>query len=157
MICGWFIKCMPLVTRNQITVWWLPPILVRAVSDFKEVLTRFFQSEVKNITYCKWHFSIIYYDTYNLSDLAKISPHILNPERFALHLATFLVSKYPHIGKAFVTVEQLRWSRICLTQDKQSGHPHSFHRDGNDKRVVKVEVTTFNQSYVNMFLFVVIM
>jgi len=78
--------------------------------------------------------------------LAKISPHILNPERFALHLATFLVSKYAHISKAFVTVEQLRWTRIRITGEKSSadgdddGHSHSFHRDGNDKRVAKVEV-----------------
>jgi urate oxidase len=77
-----------------------------------------------------------------LLDLAKISPHILNPERFALHLATFLVSKYAHISKAFVTVEQLRWTRI-REGDKPLGHPHSFHRDGNDKRVVKVEVIKF--------------
>lgn len=76
--------------------------------------------------------------------LAKISPHILNPERFALHLATFLVSKYAHITKAFVTVEQLRWTRICTTGELEKpsdeGHFHSFLRDGNDKRVVKVEI-----------------
>lgn len=81
------------------------------------------------------------------SDLAKISPHILNPERFALHLATFLVSKYAHISKAFVTVEQLRWTRIRITGENPSvdtDHPHSFLRDGNDKRLVKVEVRMFN-------------
>jgi len=76
--------------------------------------------------------------------LAKISPHILNPERFALHLATFLVSKYSHISKAFVTIEQLRWTRIFIKGDNKpvddNGHPHSFLRDGNDKRVVKVEL-----------------
>ncbi|KAF8799152.1 uricase [Phlegmacium glaucopus] len=73
--------------------------------------------------------------------LAKISPHILNPERFALHLATFLVSKYAHISKAFVTVEQLRWTRIRVTgETSDQGHSHSYQRDGDDKRVVKVEV-----------------
>jgi len=74
--------------------------------------------------------------------LAKISPHILIPERFALHLATFLVSKYAHIRKAFVTIEQLRWTRITTGNkfSDDAGHPHSFHRDGNDKRVVKVEL-----------------
>ncbi|CAK5269050.1 unnamed protein product [Mycena citricolor] len=69
--------------------------------------------------------------------LAKVSPHVLNPERFALHLGTHLVSKYAHIHKAFVSVEQLRWSRIPV--DGQA-HPHSFLRDGDEKRIVKVEV-----------------
>ncbi|RDB16404.1 Uricase [Hypsizygus marmoreus] len=78
---------------------------------------------VKNITYY----------------LAKVSPHILNPERFALHLGTHLVSRYAHIHKAFVTVEQLRWSRIPVA-DEAKGHTHAFFRDGEDKRVVKVEV-----------------
>ncbi|THU91377.1 uricase [Dendrothele bispora CBS 962.96] len=80
---------------------------------------------VKNITYY----------------LAKTSPHILNPERFALHLGTHLVSKYAHIHKAFVTIEQLRWTRIPVETDGQSEpHAHSFYRDGEDKRIVKVEV-----------------
>ena len=74
-------------------------------------------------------------------DLAKISPHILNPEKFALHLGTFLVSKYAHLSKAFITVEQLRWSRIEVPGLSTSGrHPHSFYRDGDDKRFTKVEV-----------------
>ncbi|KAJ7064554.1 uricase [Mycena amicta] len=69
--------------------------------------------------------------------IAKISPHILIPERFALHLGTHIVSKYAHIHKAYVTVEQLRWSRIPIDGKE---HPHSFIRDGEEKRVVKVEV-----------------
>ncbi|GLB44388.1 putative catalyzes the oxidation of uric acid to 5- hydroxyisourate, which is further processed to form (S)-allantoin [Lyophyllum shimeji] len=77
--------------------------------------------------------------------LAKVSPHILVPEHFALHLGTHLVSRYAHIHKAFITVEQLRWTRIPLnnTQSKageEKGHTHAFYRDGEDKRVVKVEV-----------------
>ena len=78
---------------------------------------------------------------YQITDLAKISPHILNPEKFALHLATFFVSKYAHISKAFVAVEQLRWNRIHVTGEQSpEGHSHSFYRDGDDKRIVKVEV-----------------
>ncbi|KAF4614003.1 hypothetical protein D9613_008190 [Agrocybe pediades] len=73
--------------------------------------------------------------------LAKTSPHILSAEKFALHLGTFFVSKYAHISKAFVTIEQLRWSRIHVDgEESAEGHSHSFYRDGNDKRVVKVEV-----------------
>jgi len=72
---------------------------------------------------------------------AKTSPHILNPEKFALHLGTFFVSKYAHIHKAFITVEKLRWTRISVGADgQQEAHPHSFYRDGDDKRFTKVEV-----------------
>ncbi|KAF9526336.1 uricase [Crepidotus variabilis] len=73
--------------------------------------------------------------------LAKISPHILSAERFALHLGTFFVSKYSHISKAFITIEQLRWSRIHVSEEKSpKGHAHSFFRNGDDKRLAKVEV-----------------
>jgi urate oxidase len=71
------------------------------------------------------------------TDLAKISPHILNAERFGLHLATHLVSKYAHIHKALVTVEQLRWARITVDGKP---HSHSFLRDGDEKRVVNIQV-----------------
>ena len=118
------------------------------------ILTKFHQLQVKNITYCKYKFLsyriLILKLIESRSDLAKISPHILNPERFALHLATFLVSKYAHISKAFVTIEQLRWTRIRIKDD--NAHPHSFHRDGNDKRVVKVEVSNFDRFYVDHLL-----
>ncbi|KAJ6492710.1 hypothetical protein C8R47DRAFT_420269 [Mycena vitilis] len=73
--------------------------------------------------------------------IAKISPHVLVPERFALHLGTHLVSKYPHIHKAFVTVEQLRWSLILVAGEQGiAEHQHSFIRDGDEKRIVNVEV-----------------
>jgi len=71
------------------------------------------------------------------TDLAKISPHILSAERFGLHLATHLVSKYAHIHKAFVAIEQLRWARIAVDG---KAHGHSFLRDGDEKRVIKVQV-----------------
>ncbi|KAG6872885.1 hypothetical protein C0995_005590 [Termitomyces sp. Mi166 len=79
------------------------------------------------------------------SNLAKVSPHVLVPEYFALHLGTHIVSRYFHIHKTFVKIEQLRWSRIPVnnTQSPEGaaeGHSHSFLRDGNDKRVIKVEV-----------------
>ncbi|KAG2048380.1 uricase [Suillus hirtellus] len=71
--------------------------------------------------------------------LAKISPHILSPERFALHLGTHIVSRYAHIHRAFITLEKLRWSRIALGAN-ENPHPHSFIRDGNDRQTVEVEV-----------------
>ncbi|KAF9261685.1 uricase [Marasmius fiardii PR-910] len=73
--------------------------------------------------------------------LAKVSPHVLIPERFALHLGTHIVSKYAHLHKVFVTVEQLRWSRISVQNGSETKeHSHSFFRDGDEKRTVKVEV-----------------
>jgi len=73
--------------------------------------------------------------------LAKVSPHILNAEKFAIHLGIHLISKYQQLHKVFITVEQLRWTRIPVQVDRGiKGHPHSFLRDGDDKRVVKVEI-----------------
>ena len=70
------------------------------------------------------------------TDLAKVSPHILNAERFGLHLGTHLVSKHAHIHKAIVTIEQLRWARISVDGKP---HDHSFLRDGDEKRIVKLQ------------------
>ncbi|PFH47995.1 hypothetical protein AMATHDRAFT_76942 [Amanita thiersii Skay4041] len=83
--------------------------------------------------------------------LAKISPHVLNAEKFALHLGTHLVSKYAHLDKASIGIEELRWGRIPVgtpaggvdvqgQQGEARLHPHSFYRDGDDKRVIQVEV-----------------
>ncbi|KAB5592526.1 Uricase [Ceratobasidium theobromae] len=71
------------------------------------------------------------------SMIAKTSPHILSPELYALHLGTHFVTKYPHIHKAFITIEQLKWSRIPVDG---APHKHSFVRDGEEKIVVDVEV-----------------
>ncbi|KAH9962542.1 uricase [Lactifluus volemus] len=77
--------------------------------------------------------------------LAKVSPHVLDPARFALHLAAHLLARYAHLDKAWVTVEQLRWARIGTGAGPASsdavGHKHAFWRDGADKRFVDVEVT----------------
>lgn len=80
---------------------------------------------IKNITY----------------HLAKTSPHILHPERFALHLGTYLVSKYSHMHKAFITIEQLRWKRIDV---RGKEHSHAFWRDGDEKRIVEVVIDATN-------------
>ncbi|KAJ6453519.1 hypothetical protein C8R45DRAFT_1192710 [Mycena sanguinolenta] len=46
----------------------------------------------------------------------------------------------PHINKAFVTAEQLRWSRVPVPGEQgPTEHPHLFIRDGDEKRFVKVE------------------
>ncbi|KAI8974623.1 uricase [Trametes punicea] len=75
--------------------------------------------------------------------LAKTSPHVLHPERFALHLGTHLVSKYAHLKKAFISIKQLRWQRIPISQgvgQDPKPHSHAFYRDGDEKRTAEVEV-----------------
>ena len=72
-----------------------------------------------------------------LIDIAKTSPFVLVPEVFALHLGSFILGKYQHLHKAFVTVEQLRWQRISVNGQS---HSHSFWRDGEEKRTTSVEV-----------------
>jgi hypothetical protein len=86
--------------------------------------------------------------------LAKVSPHILSPERFAIHLGVFLVSKYSHIDKADVKVEQLKWKRILVPgeQKDEDEHSHAFWRDGEDKRVAKV-IVRFVFLVFSFFLF----
>ncbi|KAH9955445.1 uricase [Russula compacta] len=73
--------------------------------------------------------------------LAKVSPHVLDPARFALHVAVHLLARYAHLSAAFVTVEQLRWARIGagVAGDATAGHKHAFWRDGAEKRFVEVE------------------
>ena len=73
----------------------------------------------------------------SLPGLAKTSPFVLIPELFGLHLGAFLLGKYAHLQRAYVTVQQLRWQRISVDGKE---HPHSFWRDGDEKRVVDVEV-----------------
>ncbi|KAG8714095.1 hypothetical protein FRC11_009873 [Ceratobasidium sp. 423] len=69
--------------------------------------------------------------------IAKTSPHVLSPELYGLHLGTHFVTKYPHIHKAFITIEQLKWTRIAV---EGAPHKHSFVRDGEEKIVVNIEV-----------------
>lgn len=103
---------------------------------------------VKNITYCTFLYYIILFDARQAHcgiGLAKTSPYILTPELFALHLGAFLLGKYAHLTKAFVTVEQLRWARISVgtgagADASQGPHKHSFWRDGEDKCTTKVVV-----------------
>ena len=81
---------------------------------------------------------------YDHADLAKVSPHVLYPARFAVHLAVHLLARYAHLSTTFVTVEQLRWARIGAAvgagEAAPAGHKHAFWRDGSEKRFVEVEV-----------------
>ena len=63
--------------------------------------------------------------------LAKQHP-VTPPELFASILADHFVAKYTHIHAAHVHITVHRWTR--LTVDGKP-HPHSFIRDGEEKRV----------------------
>ncbi|EJD06754.1 uricase [Fomitiporia mediterranea MF3/22] len=69
--------------------------------------------------------------------IAKTSAFVLVPEIFGLHLGAFLLGKYEHLHRAFITVTQLRWQRITVDGKK---HPNSFWRDGDEKRTVNIEI-----------------
>jgi len=65
--------------------------------------------------------------------LAKQNP-INPPELFAGIVAQHFVDTYPHIHAAHVKIIQNRWTR--MTVDGKP-HPHSFFRDGEEKRTVE--------------------
>lgn len=69
--------------------------------------------------------------------LAKTLPgqEVLCPERFALHIANHFPTKYDHIERCTVDVVAQKWSRIAPS-DTTVPHPHSFVRDGEEKRTV---------------------
>jgi len=141
-----------LVTQKPTIRWWWQPTRVRYLSFHStssstenEVPAKSRISHTVCLLLLKSFMRLSGSPSFPSSDLAKISPHILLPERFALHLGTHLVSRYAHIQKAFITIEQLRWSRLPAAEGGGAkGHPHSFIRDGDDKRVVNVEVDTLS-------------
>lgn len=67
--------------------------------------------------------------------IAKTSPHVLVPERFALHLASHVLAKYDHLSSAHVDIQQFKWSRLT-----GEGGQHSFVRDGDEKRLVHLDL-----------------
>lgn len=65
--------------------------------------------------------------------LAKQHP-ISPPEHFAAVLGTHFTTTYPHIHAAHVKIVQHRWTRMTIDGKP---HPHSFYRDGDEKRIVE--------------------
>ncbi|ORY70005.1 uncharacterized protein BCR38DRAFT_481157 [Pseudomassariella vexata] len=60
------------------------------------------------------------------------------PELFASTLGQHFLDKYPHISVANVDISLFRWTHMSIDGKP---HPHSFYRDGDDKRKVTVRVT----------------
>ncbi|KAK0623642.1 uricase [Immersiella caudata] len=57
------------------------------------------------------------------------------PELYASHLGQHFLDKYPHISKANINVIVHRWTRMEIDGKP---HPHSFYRDGEEKRAVEL-------------------
>lgn len=68
--------------------------------------------------------------------MAKQNP-ITPPELFASILGTHFVETYKHIKIAHISIIQHRWTRMEVDGKP---HPHSFFRDGAEKRVVQADV-----------------
>ena len=66
--------------------------------------------------------------------LAKQHP-VTPPELFASTVASHFIDRYAHIHAAHVRVVTHRWTRMTIDGKP---HPHSFLRDGEEKRNVEV-------------------
>jgi len=70
--------------------------------------------------------------TYIMAKQHPVNP----PELFASILGQHFVDTYKHIHSAHITVVQHRWTRMTIDGKP---HPHSFFRDGAEKRVVQAD------------------
>lgn len=69
----------------------------------------------------------------------KAKEHPVNPpELYASHLAQHFIDKYAHISAAHVKLVVHRWTRMEVDGKP---HPHSFFRDGEEKRTVELVAT----------------
>ncbi|KIW91575.1 uricase [Cladophialophora bantiana CBS 173.52] len=68
--------------------------------------------------------------------MAKQNP-VHPPELFASILGTHFVNTYKHIHTAHISIVQHRWTRMTIDGKP---HPHSFFRDGNEKRLVQADI-----------------
>jgi len=60
------------------------------------------------------------------------------PELYASHLGQHFLDRYPHISAAHVKVIVHRWTRMEIDGKP---HPHSFYRDGEEKRTIELAAT----------------
>ena len=68
--------------------------------------------------------------------MAKQNP-VDPPELFASILGSHFIQKYEHIHTAHIKVVAHRWTRMTIDGKP---HPHSFFRDGDEKRTVEADV-----------------
>lgn len=72
--------------------------------------------------------------TYIMAKLHPVTP----VEQFASILGSHFLEKYKHIHIAHISIIQHRWTRMTVNGKP---HPHSFFRDGAEKRVVQADVS----------------
>ncbi|KAI9723073.1 MAG: hypothetical protein M1828_004321 [Chrysothrix sp. TS-e1954] len=78
-------------------------------------------------------------DTQKQTTFIIAKQHPINPpELFASTLASHFIKQYSYIHVAHVDVVQHRWTRMNVGGKP---HPHSFYRDGEEKRVASVTAT----------------
>ncbi|KAK4930784.1 hypothetical protein LTR66_016082 [Elasticomyces elasticus] len=76
-------------------------------------------------------------DTMKQTTYIFAKEHPVNPpELFGATLAQHFVDTYKHIHTAHVSIIQHRWSRMEVNG---APHPHSFYRDGAEKRLVNAD------------------
>jgi len=68
--------------------------------------------------------------------MAKQNP-VTPPELFASILGTHFIETYKHIHIAHIKVVVHRWTRMTIDGKP---HPHSFFRDGEEKRIVEADM-----------------
>ena len=68
--------------------------------------------------------------------VAKQNP-VTPPELYASILGTHFIETYKHIHTAHIKIITHRWTRMTIDGKP---HPHSFFRDGGEKRVVEAVV-----------------
>jgi urate oxidase len=67
---------------------------------------------------------------------AKENP-VNPPELYASILGQHFLDKYAHISVANIKVTVHRWTRMTING---APHPHSFYRDGEEKRIVEATI-----------------
>ena len=78
-------------------------------------------------------------DTMKNTTYIMAKQHPVTPiEQFAAILGNHFIETYSHIHIAHISIVQHRWTR--MTVDGKP-HPHSFYRDGAEKRVVQADVS----------------
>lgn len=97
-------------------------------------------SDKKSIRYTEADNSVVVAtDSIKNTIYIKAKEHPVNPpELYASILGQHFVDKYAHISVANVKVVVHRWTRMTVDG---SPHPHSFYRDGEEKRVIEARVT----------------
>lgn len=76
-------------------------------------------------------------DTMKQTTYIMAKQHPVNPpELFGSILAQHFIDTYKHINIAHVNVIQHRWTRMEIEGRE---HPHSFYRDGAEKRIVQAD------------------